>query len=383
MITRISVVGITLITAALVILLSAFNGIESMVEKLYSEFDSDVVIRSVQGKTFNENQIDFDLLKKVQGIKDVSKAVEEVVVLKNEKKWVNAHMIGVEPVFLSMCKIDQHIVDGFPILNENNEDIAIIGASMLDNLGGYIPTNGYESLTFYAPKRNAKVRIGSNPFTTRSVKLSARMNFNREVNAEYVLVPLTLARDILDYENDITAVYVEVGDNYENESVKASIIQLLGKDFEVKTNYEKNELIYKTSKTEKIIVIFILVFIFILAAFNLVASLTMLFIEKMDNIKTMISFGADRKLIFRIFFYEGLMISFKGIIIGLVLGYSICLTQINGHLLEMPNSGGEAFPMRISMIDGVLIIALVSGLSFLASYLPVKFLLKRNFNKEM
>jgi lipoprotein-releasing system permease protein len=109
----------------------------------------------------------------------------------------------------------------------------------------------------------------------------------------------------------------------------------------------------------------------------------MLFIEKMDNIKTMISFGADRRFIFRIFFFEGLMISFTGIILGLFLGYSICLSQIYGHLLEMPNSGGEAFPMRVSMIDGLLIIALVSGLSIFASYLPVKFLLERNFNKEM
>lgn len=383
MITAISVIGITFITAALVVLLSAFNGIESMVEKLYSEFDSDVVIRSVQGKTFNENQIDFEQLKKIPGINNVSRAVEEVVVLKNEKKWVNAHMVGIDPNFLAMSKIDQHMVDGFPILNENNEDIAIIGASLLDNLGGYIPTNDYETLTFYAPKRNAKVRLGSNPFTTRIVKLSGRMNFNREVNAEYVLVPLTLARELLDYEKDVTAIYVEVAEGYDNETVKESIIQFLSKGFEVKTNYEKNELIYKTSKTEKIIVIFILLFIFILATFNLVASLTMLFIEKMDNIKTMISFGADRSLISRIFFYEGLLISFTGIIFGLFMGYSICLGQINGKLLEMPNSGGEAFPMRISMIDGVLIIGLVSGLSILASYLPVKFLLKRNFSKEI
>lgn len=381
MITRISVVGISVTTAALVILLSAFNGIESMVEKLYSEFDSDVVIRSVKGKTFNENQINLNELRKIEGVKNVSKAIEEVVVLKNEKKWVNAHMVGVDPDFLVMSQMDQHMVDGYPVLNENKDDIAIIGASMLDNLGGYIPRNGYESLTFYAPKRNAKVGIGSNPFTTRVVKLSGRMNFNREVNAEYILVPLSLARELLDYEKDVTAIYMEVADNYDNETVKQSVIRFLGNDFVVKTNYEKNELIYKTSKTEKIIVIFILVFIFILAAFNLVASLTMLFIEKMDNIKTMISFGADRKLIFRIFFFEGLMISFKGIIIGLLLGYAICLAQINGNLLEMPNSGGEAFPMRISMMDGVLIIVLVSALSFLASYLPVKFLLNKNFNK--
>ena len=130
-------------------------------------------------------------------------------------------------------------------------------------------------------------------------------------------------------------------DKYENEFVKEEIIKFLGNEFIVKTNYEKNELIFKTSKTEKLIVMIILLLIFIIAAFNLVASLTMLFIEKMDNIKTMSSFGADRKFVFKIFFFEGLMISLKGIIIGLILGYAICFTQIYGELLQMPNSVGR------------------------------------------
>ena len=382
MITRISVVGISVITAALVILLSAFNGIESMVEKLYSEFDSDITIRSSKGKTFNENQIDFKKLESISGIQNHSKAVEEVVVLKHEKKWVNAHLVGVEPNFLTMTQMNDHIVDGYPMFNENGEDFAIIGASLLDNLGGYIPENGgYETLLFYIPKRNAKVRLGSNPFNSTDVKIAGRMNFNREVNSDIVLLPIDFAKELLDYETDITAIYVDVQKDVSNDVVKQKIIDLLGNDFEVKTNYEKNELIYKTSKSEKIIVLFILIFIFILAAFNLVASLTMLFIEKMDNIKTMISFGASRKFVFNIFFFEGLMISLKGIVIGLLLGYSICSVQIFGKVIEMPNSMGEAFPMSISIFDGILIVFLVSILSLLASYLPVKYLIKKNFDK--
>ena len=382
MITRISVVGISVITAALVILLSAFNGIESMVEKLYSEFDSDITIRSSKGKTFNENQIDFKKLESISGIQNHSKAVEEVVVLKHEKKWVNAHLVGVEPNFLTMTQMNDHMVDGYPMFKENGEDFAIIGASLLDNLGGYIPENGgYETLLFYIPKRNAKVRLGSNPFNSTDVKLAGRMNFNREVNSDIVLLPIDFAKELLDYETDITAIYVDVQKDVSNDVVKQKIIDLLGNDFEVKTNYEKNELIYKTSKSEKIIVLFILIFIFILAAFNLVASLTMLFIEKMDNIKTMISFGASRKFVFNIFFFEGLMISLKGIVIGLLLGYSICSVQIFGQIIVMPNSLGEPFPMSISIFDGILIVFLVSTLSLLASYLPVKYLIKKNFDK--
>jgi len=366
----------------LVILLSAFNGIESMVEKLYSEFDSDIVIQSARGKTFNENQIDFSELNKIDGVKQLSRAVEEVVVLKNDKKWVNSKMIGVDSSFLDMSKMKDHIIEGYPILKENNLDVAIIGATLLDDLGGYVSKNGYQTLLFYVPKRTAKVRIGSNPFTTKRVGISARMNFNREVNAEFIVVPIALAKEMLEYDKDITSIFIDVKDGFENDVVKENLRIFLGSEFIVKTNYEKNELIFKTSKTEKLIVLIILLFIFILAAFNLVASLTMLFIEKMENIKTMISLGADKKLIFRIFFFEGLMISLKGIIIGLVLGYLICLIQIYGNILQMPNSGGESFPIKILISDSLLIFILVTSLSLLASYLPVKYLIKRNFSNQ-
>jgi lipoprotein-releasing system permease protein len=205
------------------------------------------------------------------------------------------------------------------------------------------------------------------------------MNFNREVNAEKLIVPLSYARDVLNYSEDITAIYVDVKEGFENQSVKETIQQKLGNDFSVKTNYEKNELIFKTSKSEKLIVLIILLFIFILAAFNLVASLTMLFVEKKENVDTMISFGADKKTVFQIFFFEGILIAGKGIVFGLVLGYAICLAQLKWAILTMPNSGGEAFPIKISLFDGVLIVVLVSLLSFLFSYLPVRFLIKKNF----
>src|SRR5690606_15616122 len=126
------------------------------------------------------------------------------------------------------------------------------------------------------------------------------------------------------------------------------------------------------------IVICILIFVFIMAAFNLVASLTMLFIEKKADIKTMQSFGANETFVFRIFFYEGLLIAAKGIVIGLVLGYVVCCLQIFGKVLQMPNSGGEPFPMNLTWADLVLVLSLVGILSTLASYLPVKYLVRKN-----
>ncbi|MDP4684052.1 MAG: ABC transporter permease [Crocinitomicaceae bacterium] len=374
--------GIAIITASLVILLSAFNGIEQMIEKLYSEYDTDITIVSNQGKTFDEDEIDLKKISSVEGVVNCSKAIDEIVVLKHEKKWVNAQMTGIDSSFLDMTNMSKHMVDGETFIKKNGDDFGIIGASLLDKLGGFIPDRvGYESIQVFAPKRDAKVRLGSNPFKSQFIQVAGRMNFNREVNAERIVVSIDLAKDLLNYGKDISAVYVDVKSDYQNEDVKKNIQQLLGKAFVVKTNYEKNELIYKTSKSEKIIVIVILVFIFILAAFNLIASLTMLFVEKKDNLKTLTSMGADHKTLFNIFFYEGLLISGKGILFGLILGYAVCFFQVYTGVLSMPNSGGEAFPIAMSYKDGLLILALVCGLSLLFSYLPVKMMMKKHIEE--
>lgn len=373
-------VGIAITTAALVILIAAFNGIETMVEQLYSEYDSNLTIRSSKGKTFDESTLDLQKIKSVKGVKYVSRAIEEIVVLKHEQKPANARMIGVEGDFLRIADMERHMVDGNAVLEENGQPMALIGASLLDKLQGYIPKiqDDYERIDVYFPRRNAKTSSFSNPFRNQLIPLAGRFNFNREVNQEAFIIPLELARTMLDYDKDITAVYINVDSKDHSEKIKKELQQLLGPNWTVKTHLEKNALIYQTSKSERFIVICILIFVFIMSAFNLVASLTMLFLEKKDNIKTMQSFGANESFIFRIFFYEGLLISAKGIIIGLILGYGISALQIYGKLIEMPNSGGEAFPINLTLTDGILVLTLVGILSLLASYLPVKFLVRKN-----
>lgn len=275
------------------------------------------------------------------------------------------------------------MVDGKPEISANGDDFGLIGATLLDKLDGYIPENvGHESIICYVPKRSMRMGFGKNPFKTKVIKLSGRINFNREVNAHSFLVPLELSQELMDYKNQISAIYVDCDDAEDREDVKERIQKLVGADFVVKTSYEKNELIYKTSKSEKIIVLIILLFIFVLAAFNLVASLTMLFVEKLENMKTMISFGASRGFIFRIFFFEGLLIAGRGIVLGALIGYAVCIAQIQFGLITMPNSGGEAFPMALSFWDGVLILSLVSGLSILFSFFPVKYLIRKNISSK-
>lgn len=377
-ITRVSVIGITVITAALVILIAAFNGIEQMVAQLYSAYDAPITIRSTQGKTFLENTLDLAAIRSTPGVKNVSRAVEETVILKKQKKWVNAHLVGVDASYLKDCALDKHLVDGIPAFLDDQQATAIIGATLLDKLDGYISElDGKEELLLYTPLREAKIGSRKSPFMIAPITVVGKMNYNREVNASELLVPLDFARNQLNYTTDLTALFVAVASTADPMEIKEALQQQLGSKFEVKTAAEKNELIFKTSRSEKRIVVLILIFIFILAAFNLVASLTMLFIEKKENIQTLIRIGATNQFIFRIFFFEGLLIAAKGIVIGLVLGITICALQLNFAFLAMPNSNGEAFPIAFNWKDGLLILSLVSSLSFAASYLPVWYLIKK------
>lgn len=378
-ITSVSVIGICLITASLVILVAAFNGIESIVAELYSEYDADITVRSDVGKTFKEPTVKLNAVKYTEGVLHVSRAVEEIVVLKLGKKWVNARMVGIDTTYVKDCNLEKHIVEGTATLQVKGEPTGVIGATLLDKIGGYISElDGGEELMVYTPLREAPVVFHKSPFRVTPLWIMGKMNYNREVNERELMVPLDFAQMQLDYEDDLTALYISVKPDQDPEEVKHRLEQKLGKKFVVKTAAEKNELIFKTSKSEKRILIIILVFIFILAAFNLIASLTMLYIEKGENIQTLYRVGMTQKQVFKIFFFEGLLISGRGVFFGLLIGVAVCLVQLYYPLLEMPNANGRAFPIAFSVYDGLLIVGLVSGLSLITSFVPVWFLVYRS-----
>lgn len=379
LISAISVVGICISTAALIIVLSAFNGIEKIVVGLYTDFDTDLTIRSKKGKTFNSSFLDIDTLSKFEGVDGVSRALEEVVILRKGNKWVNARMTGVDTSFLRMAHMEDHLYEGKSALNFEDVPVALFGVRLLQKLDAHVPRFPYDaSVMFNVPLREGKLRPGKNPLSTKHVYIGASMNFNKEVNEEQVVVPFDLANELLKYNGDISAVYLSVKEGYENADVKESLKDYLSDDFEVKTNFEKNELIFKTSKSEKVIIIFILIFIFVLSSFNLIASVTMLYVEKKDDIATLYSMGIDKKSMFMVFFYEGLLISLKGILLGLIIGYGACLLQINFGFITMPNTQGEFFPMALKFTDGMFIVISVILLGVGASFLPSSYLFRKH-----
>ena len=376
LISRISLFGVLIITAALVVLLSAFNGIEKMIEQLYSEFDPPITIQHVQRKTFFENEIDTRSIKAIPGIKGVSRQVEEVIVLRHEQKWINAKLYGVEKSFLSDCHVQKHLLGGIGQNAFSDGRFAFVGAELMQNLKISIGSTNTDDILIYAPKRNVKIRLGKAPFHTARLAIDGAVNFNQEVNASALMWDFQSASNLLGYEREISKLYITLMPGYDGQEVKAKIQKVIGNNtFNIRTNLEKNELIFRTSKSERLVVFIILLFVFILAAFNLVASLTMLYVEKKDSIKLLSAIGMSKKDLFSIFFYEGLLISGTGIFFGLILGYIVCILQLKFEMLIIPGAN-IPFPIVCSLSDFGLILASVSTLSFLFSYFPVRLIVK-------
>ena len=364
---------------------------EKMIQTIYSEFDTDISVSVNKGKTFNESQVNWSELSKIDGIKSYSRAIEEIVVLRHEKKWVSATLVGIENNFLDAIEINKknktgefaHLLSGEGVIqdSQNGQSLGLIGAGLMQKLNLFIgSTNERESILVYAPKRNVKIRPRKTPFHTDRIFIAGSINYNREVNDEKVIWPLENARNLLRYDNELTNIHIDVDQNsgFSNDEVKSKISAALGFNFKVKTNYEKNELIYQTSKSERLVVIVILIFIFILASFNLIASLTMLYFEKKENMDTLKVMGFSDKNIFQIFLYEGLLISGSGMLIGLFLGYLVCLIQSTFQLVVIRTEPFTPFPISFSWGDFFLILFSVTSLSFLFSYFPVRVLVRNS-----
>lgn len=378
-ISGVSVIGIMISTAALVIVLSAFNGIENLVVNMFSSFEPDIKIESIKTKSFDQDYIPEEVYQ-IEGLVSYSKVIEEISIIKNEEKFVIGTIKGVEESFLEMVDMNGHLLDGQSKLKYGENPSGLVGVIALENLGGYIYESDFapEYFTIYSPNRNEKIsRRNLEAFTTSSIPIVGTFSFNNQVDEEFLVLPLDYAAEILDYKNEITGLELDFEEGTDLVSIKAEIQKMIGPSFQVKTNYEQNELIYQTSKSEKWITTLLLAFIFFLATFNMVASITMLVIEKKDNMRTLHSLGGSENKLQNIFFYVGSLINGLGMILGLAVGYGICLLQQQVGLIRMQGGVVEFFPIYFKLNDLFVILGITIIFGLLAAYLPSKFLIKR------
>jgi len=369
----IAVLGMMVSSAAMVILLSAFNGIEGMIEGLYTEFDQEIIVRPRESKKIHPDSLKqlVSFSEQLQGVERTSLFIQERIILRKKKKWANAELWAVEPSFNQMAKLytREHLINGRAAENENQ---SLIGVGLANKLGLRSMDLTPESAVLYIPRQDRKIRIGKSPFFQQNIAVVGAMDYNKEVNDQILLVSLSFAKGY--FNDEVSGLLIQTQINHRS-AVNTILNNKFGKQFTIKTNLEKNELIFKTSKSEKLIVVVILVFVFILSLFNLSASLTMTFLEKKAQLNTMYSLGLSSIDVKRVFIMLGLIIVGFGVFMGLGLGSLLVFLHEQLHLITIPGTL-NAFPSKFDVLQVLSLLFLPISLGFVATFITTSFLMK-------
>jgi lipoprotein-releasing system permease protein len=375
-ISGISIAGVCIGTMALIIVLSAFNGLSQLVQSLYNSFDPMISITAKQGKTFDPNSIQFQSLKKIEGIAYYTEVVEGNALLKHDDKQCIATIKGVSKEFEKMSGFDTLIHNGNFNLDKNN---IIIGSAISGTLQTG-PGDFSSPISIYAPKRgNANSLNPEDGLNELKVYASGIFTINDEFDEKYVLMSIEKARELLDYTNEVSSIELSLKPGANKELIQTQIEKMLGEKYEVKNREQQNAILYKTFKSEKLWCFIILLFILIIATFNVIGSLTMLIIEKKKDITILHNMGADVSLIRKIFVVEGMLITFFGAILGLLLGMLLCWLQMKFELIKLGEGYAvKAYPVQVQMLDVLAVLGAVIVIGLFASWYPVRVFTKKH-----
>ncbi len=371
-ISLISVSGVCVVSMALIIILSVFNGFEALVVDMFNSFNPDIQITVCQGKTFDEKIV--DKIKSIAGIKAITKVVEENALVKYNSRQCIAMIKGVSSDISQTSKLKNKLVDGDFRLEEGEQNYAIVGQGVAYYLN--LRLSEYtEPLNIYMPNREHIVSLDpTKAFCNELIQPSGVFSIQQDFDSKYVMVPLRFIRKLMNYQNELTSLEIALQPEANVDKVKEDIRNVLGKNYLVKDKFQQQELLYKIMKTEKWAVFFILTFILIIATTAIIGSLTMLIVEKKKDIAVFMSLGASNNLIRRIFISEGLLIVILGALVGLILGFLICLLQMKFGLVKLSSEGSfliDAYPVKFKIVDFVMTILAVLIVGIIAIWLPV------------
>jgi len=377
-ITAISMVVIGVVAAAMVVVLSTMNGIAELVESIYSPFDQDITITPAEGKTFERTALARNALYALPDVSRGSWIVEENVLLRCGDQQSVATLKGVEPQYLEMSKMEQFIYTGKATLKGNSGPTAIMGIALKVELDVPLDDGILAPLEISAPVRGRKLsKYQQGAFEHTAVAVSGSYTMNMEFDAKYAVVPLELAVDLLQYDSAVSALELQLVAGSDLDRVAAEIRAMVGTDFLVRTRHQKNVLMYQTNASEKFFTFIVLAFIGLIGAFNIIASLTMMMIEKQRDMRTLLGMGATPGTVRRVFLYEGVLLVAVGTVGGILLGLAICYAQIHFEFVELAGSVVESYPVKVLGSDLLLVFATVMAIGLLAAWVPLRSLSKR------
>ena len=379
-ISYISLFGVAVGTAALVIVMSVFNGFEKLVLDMYNSFDPHLKITSVVGKTFNPEDVKSILLEQ-KDIKLYAEVLEEKVLIQNNGNEIIATIKGVDDNFNELVNFSKLVVFGDSVFENFNGNAVIVGNGIAYNLSINV-NNIFEQINITAPNRTSKyIKDKSDLVKTAFLPIGV-FSVQAEYDNEYIICPLKNLQNILERENEVSAIEVNLLNSENMEDVKSEIQKQIGDNYIVKTRLEQHEFLYKLLNSEKLAVFLILVFILIIASFNIISSLSMMMIDKQKDIKTFWNLGSSEKQIRNIFFTKGILGVLVGSAIGLFIGVGFSLLQQHfGFIVMEGNFVVNAYPVELNIKDVLIVEITVIVIGLIACFYPAKVLTNRFLKK--
>ena len=375
----ISVMGVTVGTMALVIILSVFNGFDGLVRSLINSFNPDLKIELTEGRAFTSPEETLQQLRNIPGVYDLSLVLEDKALVRYDELQTIAVVKGVEENYANITGLDSMIVEGSFRLKTQGEPFALIGRGIRIYLN--VMLFSPRQMSFYAPRRAADISFDANRALNRKyLSIAGVFSVEQDYDLNYIIVPLDFARQLFEYENnEANRIEVKLKPDAAAGKVKAAVSGILGDGYRVLDRYQQNEVFYKTMKAEKWAIFLILVFILIIASFNVIGTLTMLMLEKKNDMITLNNLGADNQTLKKIFFFEGWMITAAGALLGTLLGLLVCWIQIHYGLIRLQGSGSfiiDAYPMVVKPLDVAVTFAAVIVIGLFAAWYPIRYFTK-------
>ena len=374
-ISAISVIGMAVGTAALIMILSVYNGFDSLIKSMMGTVEPDLLITPSTGKVFVPEGDAYDWIYEQEEVLNMSCVLEESVFISYDGRQGLAKAKGVDWIYEDESPLREHVADGEFRLHKGDVEMAVVGDILAYEMG--ISTRFLSPIELWYPSRTGRISISSPESALRSAKVfpSGIVSVNDDVDKELLIVPMETMRGLLEYDDEVSAVEIRVVEGTGRKEIRLlqnEISRRLGDGFKVKDRYQQNESLYKMMRYEKMATYLILIFVIIIIGFNIFGSLTMLIIEKEPDIRTLRSMGAGKRLIRRIFVLEGWLISLTGLAAGLVAGITLTLVQQQFGIIKMPGQFiVQAYPVILSWSDIAITFVGVASIGYIIALLPV------------
>lgn len=371
----VSAAAVAVVTAAMICVMSVMNGFGTVIESMFSQLDPDLRITAVQGNRFSTDNDTFVSLRALPCVQVMAETIEETALIEYNDQQLPATIKGVDTNYQQLTNIDSILIEGRFLLQRPSSFYAVMGVGLSNRLN--ISAQQTPCLQLYAPKRNARVNLmhpedsfNSNGCFVAGVFAVDQVQYDDHI----ILVPLPLAQRLFDFaEHEVTSVELKI--NGSVRTAQKQIKKLLGDDYNVLNQYEQQEDFFHILRIEKWLTWLLLVFILLIASFNIIGSLTMLILDKQKDIQILHHLGADEPLIRRIFLLEGWLISSVGAVSGLMLGVIACLLQEHLGLIKLGDGAQyvlSAYPVHVEITDLIVVIIIVLGLGFAAAWYPAR-----------